>query len=1404
LRWASSTDNGWLSEINVIDEFPVLHTYGRDYAAAELDPDWDAIDPHGQALEAARTADLVITNQSYVFALAQEQTESDVEVLLFDEAHNVESVATEALTLDFDPSALYNELNTMLKLDESGTVRGLLRALLQHPSIDQSSVLRDFRIQIFQAHDQLEKLNRLISKALQRYADDDHIDFDPDYPLVLNLEEVLSASLRDRFADIVQLLTTFEKTVEHLLAIIPKLGKLPKRLTGSLSRLIESIEENRVALHSLLDTDNNDYQVKWFEAVMLPTSEGQLSLFPITDNWRATFHSTPLDIAEWMQNTLPNLYPVRIFLSATLAVGNSFESMRNSLGMANTEVTTALFPSPFNYQKQSLLCVPTTLPIPEMSGDDAEYIEALAKHIASLAETAKGSTLALFTSRKAMRSTLPRLQERLQSHGITVLMQSEGNRSAIAARFANSQKTGEKLVLLGLRSFWEGVDFPGDILRVVVISRLPFDYSGHPVTSARQALYMSRAFGADYFREVVIPQTLLHLKQMFGRLIRNESDRGVCIVADPRLQTRSYGPFLLSNMAESIRVVGSEESVIQAVQDFLDGQIPNEKLEWNIHRAEDGALSSEQLAAIETKARRVVVHAAAGSGKTRVLVERIIYIIESSGFQALPEEVLALTYTNKAVDVMQKRLNDRIPQHYVKVMTYHKLATEIVRQQSREDGVEINMLNDDDPTKQELFDLARDYAGLDKQQLSDEEAESLVSYAQNVLVDEDELRHAIPQMDARLRAVAEFFLEFVRLLREQNLLTYSEIIVQAVNILRTNERAQQQWSRKYRWIFCDEYQDTTPAQATLIGLLGQYNHIFVVGDSAQSIYSWQGADPNNLRQFSTDYPNAAAFRLSINYRCFPRLVEGSDYFLSSTGQRYGGTIISVPERHKETQSIHVWNNQNEYDEAHSIAKLAYNFIETSRPETVTIAILARKWSILLPLEVEFIREEIPYDFSQTDSAAGFISDEGIRRLVDEAIRLLQRSEGPQLVGDTPDGQVIQGIRSGEISTATELLERTKDARFIQVADEKKYRQFLQILRGKSVQSLTRIYPSEENASRVVCSSIHSQKGEEFDLVFVTGLEDGHLPHNLKSTFSTTDLAHWRRKAQALSRASARANLTDEDMRRMYDAEEQRLFYVAMTRARYHLVLSICSERDQTQLDPSRFASSLIEAELISVTTLEETFLETPYQIKQLQSSSQSNRHKFRTNNGEWVRSKSEKILADELHRRGVYYEYEAHLDTRVKALPDFTLSDYGGVVVEHLGMLDKPDYRAHWKSKKARYKKHSIKYFTTTEIDIQNVMQSVDQLMRQIADWFVDEYSREAYAIVQIAEEVRRSSGLKVGRCIGELSSGIFEILDHPTIVAICVLDRSGGHHETVLKHSRVSWTATTDNGLPLWYAERD
>ena len=1403
IRWAIMSDTGWLSEIPVLEEFPVLKSFGRDYAGSELDERWISLDPHTRALEAAKYADLVLTNQSYVFSLALEQVESDIEVILFDEAHNVENVATEALTLDFAPAYLYDELRSLMKPDDKREVRGLLRLLVYHSVIDKSVVLQEFRVKLFDIYEIISNFNQSLSKTLQEYADDDEIEFDPDYPLILALDEIYTNKLKSQLTKLHTSLNEFGQSTERLLEIIPQLRQIPRRLYGSLSRLQENIVDNRVALESILNPDEEIARVKWVEAVMLPAQEGQMSLFPIPDNWQVKFHSTPLDIANWMESTLPNLYPVRIFLSATLAIGNSFESIQNTLGMVNQKIDTRIFPSPFNYKEQSLLAIPTTLPMLDSVKEDAEYIEAICRHIAELARIADGSCLVLFTSRKTMQATLPRLQELLIASELFVLMQSGGNRNAIVARFADTQSTGEKLVLLGLRSFWEGIDFPGKILQIVIISKLPFDYSEHPVNIARQELYITKSFGADYFREVIIPNTLLHLKQMFGRLIRQETDRGVCIIADPRIYKRRYGSFLLANISNSIRVVDSEERVLEAVRNFLNGDVPTEKLNWGNSISVETELSGEQLSAIKTHARRAVVHAAAGSGKTRVLVERIINIIKDKDFQAVPNEILALTYTNKAVDVMIDRLNQQIPENAfdINVMTYHKLATRIVRQHSKANDYEFNILNDDNPFKTEILQKARSWAGLNKRELSDEDADDLISYAQNVLIDENELKQAVLSLDTQLSSIAHFFLEFVRLLRENGFFTYSEIIVRAVQILRSDEDLRQQWSRKYKWMFCDEYQDTTPAQATLISLLGQYNHMFVVGDSAQSIYSWQGADPNNLRQFSEDFPNAVTFQLNTNYRCFPKLVETSDYFLKSTDQRFGGKITPAPFRSHEKQSIYSWINANEYEEARRIARLIREFYENSKSDDgLTVGILARKWSILFRLEYEFIKQEIAYEFHQTDVANGFVGDPDIQKLIDESIQLVQRAKSGQQPGDTLDGRIVQKLQNKEITTCVQLLDATKSARFIEITDETKYRQFTQLLDGKSVESLLKIYPPNSNTFRVVCSSIHSQKGEEFDLVIVTGIEEGNLPNNTHSTFSNFDLAQWRRLAQKLSRATSKANLTNEDMQRMYEAEEQRLFYVAMTRAKYYLILSWCNERDGKSLELSTFLTQLINSGNVIQVEPDQTQLESINQLELLQSK-QSDRHQYLTNNGEWVRSKSEKILADEFHRRGIYYEYEAQLDERIYALPDFILTDYGGVIIEHLGLLDKPDYRANWEKKKQRYDKNGLKYFTTEEIDIQNVQATVSSLMNQIHDWFETNRLPESLEIIRQVEKLRHQSDLRIGRHVGNILNGVFEILDDELYVAICVSKTTIEDYPSSLNGQYLDWKSLSLSNDIFWIA---
>ena len=175
------------------------------------------------------------------------------------------------------------------------------------------------------------------------------------------------------------------------------------------------------------------------------------------------------------------------------------------------------------------------------------------------------------------------------------------------------------------------------------------------------------------------------------------------------------------------------------------------------------------------------------------------------------------------------------------------------------------------------------------------------------MINETELRESISSLEAQsplMAKFANFYLTYIELLREKKLIDYGEAIVQAIRILRGNKDQAQRWSNRFKWIFCDEYQDTSPAQATLLQLLGQQANLFVVGDSYQSIYSWQGSDPDNLRRFEVDFPNTASYYLSKNYRCFPKLVRMSMGFLEKAGELHGVRVEYDHKRSTEDQSVY--------------------------------------------------------------------------------------------------------------------------------------------------------------------------------------------------------------------------------------------------------------------------------------------------------------------------------------------------------------------------------------------------------------------------------------------------------------------------------------------------------------------
>ena len=246
-------------------------------------------------------------------------------------------------------------------------------------------------------------------------------------------------------------------------------------------------------------------------------------------------NATPLSIAEIFNKQLSGSPRAWIFTSATLSVKGDFSHYHSEMGL-NTEPNTArsaCWDSPFNFADQALLYVPTGLPEP----NSREYIEEVVKAALPVLKASRGRAFFLCTSLRAMQRVHELLlvafaREKLD---FPLLLQGQGSRSHMLERF---RKMGNA-VLIGSQSFWEGVDVRGEALSLVVIDKLPFAPPDDPVLSAR--IEKINKEGRNAFMEYQLPRAVINLKQGAGRLIRDETDRGVLMICDPRLITKSYG-----------------------------------------------------------------------------------------------------------------------------------------------------------------------------------------------------------------------------------------------------------------------------------------------------------------------------------------------------------------------------------------------------------------------------------------------------------------------------------------------------------------------------------------------------------------------------------------------------------------------------------------------------------------------------------------------------------------------------------------------------------------------------------------------------------------------------------------------------------------------------------------------
>jgi ATP-dependent DNA helicase DinG len=367
------------------------------------------------------------------------------------------------------------------------------------------------------------------------------------------------------FAALPKACDELDKAARDLRLVFKKEGRMPATATENFKEFapaLKTLGEKLAQLSGLLEKQaerSEGLENCWqrTQALSQQLKHWQSGDEPDQVRWLEVFHhslqlnTTPLSIAEIFEKQIVGSARAWIFTSATLAVKQDFSHYQGEMGLLDAK--TACWDSPFNYAEQALLYVPQNLPDP----NSMEYTEAVVQAALPLIEASKGRAFLLFTSLRAMQRAHEILQAEFDRRGwdYPLLLQGEGSRNELLTRFRSLGNA----VLLGSQSFWEGVDVRGEALSLVIIDKLPFAPPDDPVLAARIAQLNKQ--GRNAFMEYQLPRAIITLKQGAGRLIRDETDRGVLMICDPRLISKPYGKRIWQSLPPMRRTRIAEEAV---------------------------------------------------------------------------------------------------------------------------------------------------------------------------------------------------------------------------------------------------------------------------------------------------------------------------------------------------------------------------------------------------------------------------------------------------------------------------------------------------------------------------------------------------------------------------------------------------------------------------------------------------------------------------------------------------------------------------------------------------------------------------------------------------------------------------------------------------------------------------
>ena len=631
----------------------------------------------------------------------------------------------------------------------------------------------------------------------------------------------------------------------------------------------------------------------------------------------------------------------------------------------------------------------------------------------------------------------------------------------------------------------------------------------------------------------------------------------------------------------------------------------------------DKLLNDRQLEAVKKTKGPVLILAGAGSGKTRVLTYRTAYLIEKEN--VAPYHIMAITFTNKAAAEMKSRISTVVGERGrdVWVSTFHSSCVRILRRFAAEAGYDRNFSIYDADDSKTVMKAVMKKLNVDPKKFKERTFLSAISKAKDELKGPEE---ALKDWGHDPVAMLKFkaYKEYEDRLKESNALDFDDLIVKTVELLRTNKEVLSYYQEKFEYMMVDEYQDTNTAQFELVRLLsGGKRNLCVVGDDDQSIYKFRGANIKNILNFEHYFPDATVIRLEQNYRSTKTILSAANSVIKNNEARKDKTLWTENE---EGEKIKVCSFESAYEEADYIANDVAVRKRKANDSYSDYAVLYRTNAQSRILEEKFIRENIPYkivggvNFYSRKEIKDIIAylkaivnpsdDLSVRRIINVPKRGIgEASVEKAAVFATANGKSLyEGLLSSDINPAiksaaskirsfTSLIEGFKsrlnesvptiiravleesgyqNELVIENTDDSKARlenleEFINkavvyqndneepTLSGflEEVALIADIDNLPEGDDYVLLMTLHGAKGLEFDTVYIAGMEDGLFPGFMAITASDGG----------------------EEL-----AEERRLFYVGITRARKNLTLTLARTRMvrgeyQTE-SPSRFLKEI--------------------------------------------------------------------------------------------------------------------------------------------------------------------------------------------------------------------------------------